>query len=248
MSSFKMRLKIEHGIKAVFFIVLLTLFVVFFLRTFKEERYQDLFKPTCSIKTIEDYERCKKENQYVTITTDQIYETDYTYQLNGKEQGVFIDIDIEGKSLIALVSKEESNKLLSGETKTITGFIDDNKDLLETKDKIIEQYKEQGNTDEIKEDIASQILDFVINSYDNKYEESILYLFIDTLAFLLLIYYLGKNIFLFLNPYYQKDLIKLSKRELNSVEKAYQKDKGKSSKTYRFHFYPLNTKVTKRKQ
>lgn len=69
-----------------------------------------LFKKTISVSNIVELENCQ-EGDYIQLKVTNAYLTDYTYEKNGKQVAKFVDIDINGKALLAVVENEFAEKI-----------------------------------------------------------------------------------------------------------------------------------------
>lgn len=67
------------------------------------------------IHNIVELENCV-EGDFIRLKISRAYATDYWYEKNGMQVARFIDIEMNGKALIALVEKEEAEKLIQNET------------------------------------------------------------------------------------------------------------------------------------
>lgn len=67
------------------------------------------------VHNIVELENCA-EGDFIRIKISRAYATDYWYEKDGIQVARFIDIEMNGKALIALVEKEEAEKLTQNET------------------------------------------------------------------------------------------------------------------------------------
>lgn len=75
-------------------------------------------KETKEVNNIVELENCK-EGDYIRLKVSRAYGTDYWYEEDGKQVARFIDIEMNGKALIALVEKEEAERILQNENEEI---------------------------------------------------------------------------------------------------------------------------------
>lgn len=191
----KKRTYIKTGILFIIFILSLS----FFLINFKQKQLLDAFKEPCIVTSIQELENCMTKTKYITIKTNKIYTTDYVYKTNKNTEALFIDIDIEGKSLIAVVEKEKAEQLLNQQnTIEITGKLElnNNTEMEKGKNNIINDYLNQIETDEQKELIKSNFLPGVLNEYEMNQDIIIV---ITSITILIIIFiFIIKNIILIL--------------------------------------------------
>lgn len=67
------------------------------------------------VHNIVELENCV-EGDFIRVKISRAYATDYWYEKDGIQVARFIDIEMNGKALIALVEKEEAEKLTQNET------------------------------------------------------------------------------------------------------------------------------------
>lgn len=91
----------------------------------EQRRMTDIFKEECIIESVDDIEVCKNKSYYVKVRFDDAYDTSYVYLENNKEVANYIDIDMDGYSLIVLVDKETAQKIFNNEQFYVTGYITD---------------------------------------------------------------------------------------------------------------------------
>lgn len=174
----------------------------------KEGNVFNVVKKPCQISKASDVYTCEKENPYVEIHFKKAYDTSYVYQKDKKTLAHYIDIDLDDHGLIAIVKKEEAEKILNEEVFTLKGKleyfsgVDKN-----AKDKIIKEYI-NSLKDEYDEDYLKQVyLDIQVNSFKT-------HKFDDYFALILVIFFLGVGIYHFI-----KAIIFLGNPELSNMYK-----------------------------
>lgn len=195
--------------KNLFKIILSLLFLILIIITFtinnNINNYLDILKPRCIISSISEFEECKNKNSYVTVHTNKIYSTNYVYNENNNTSAIFIDIDLEGKSLIAVIENEIGKDLLSKEGPfTIEGRLeyDENTKLSTGRNNVIEDYKSQVEDQVIKDKIENNFLEGTLNQYTGGYENVYIILGVYSLLTIVLIYSLIKNSYILLKIKY----------------------------------------------
>lgn len=69
-----------------------------------------LFKKTIPVSNIVELENCQ-EGDYIQLEVANAYLTEYSYEENGKQVAKFVDIDINGKALLAVVENQFAEKI-----------------------------------------------------------------------------------------------------------------------------------------
>ena len=220
-------------------IFLLLLDLVIFACLNEDSSVTGLLKGKCVVDSVSDVEKCKDENPYVKINFDAIYDTTYVYQLNEKTVAKYLDIDLDGKSLISLVDKNTAEKLLNNEQQYVEGklikFYDVHSDAL---NQIKSYYSSEG--------IQIEFISIQFSNYDlSDGYISIIILVVFT-GFILFMF--GKGIYMITkteNNYYYKiykdDIDKLN-RELNS-EYRYKSKGIIITDNYIFNLTAFNFKI-----
>lgn len=198
-----------------------------------------LLKGKCIIDSAADVQSCKKENPYVKINFDAVYSTTYVYQLDEKTVAYYLDIDLDGKSLISLVDKDIAEKLLNGEQKYVEGklidFYDVHSDALA---QIKKYYASEG--------IEVTFIDAHFSNYD--IDGDYIYLIILLIFTGFVLFNFGKGIYMIIKPennhYYKiyKDEIEKLDRELNS-EYRYKSKNVIITDSYIFNQTKCNLKI-----
>lgn len=93
-----------------FGIILLVFLTYLCMEESEQRRMTDIFKEECIIESVDDIEVCKNKSYYVKVRFDDAYDTSYVYLENNKEVANYIDIDMDGYSLIVLVDKETDKR------------------------------------------------------------------------------------------------------------------------------------------
>lgn len=73
----------------------------------------------CKVYDEEDLNRCWKENPYVEIHTTGVYDAEYNYSKDNHVVAHFVDIDINGYSMISLLSKDLATTLIKDTSENI---------------------------------------------------------------------------------------------------------------------------------
>ncbi|MEG2448110.1 MAG: hypothetical protein RSB45_03535 [Bacilli bacterium] len=184
-------------------LILLTTF--FYLN--KQNNYLAVLKKECLITKKEDINVCLKTNNFVKITFSKFYSTNYIYKINNIPKAAFIDIDIQGTSIIALIDINQANHLLNTGTKqSIRGYLKgfEKQELIDVRDTIINNYISQGKTEEEKELIKAHISNTNLNQYNKIKLNHTIILICYSIIFLFLTILLFKNIYLIINNKFKK--------------------------------------------
>lgn len=180
-----------------------------------------LLKDKCIINSVEDIQKCKKENPYVKINFDAVYNTTYVYQLDEKIVAYYLDIDLDGKSLISLVDKEIAPKLLNGKQKYVEGKLIEFSDVhLDALEQIKKYYASEG--------IEVTYIDAHFSNYNIDGDAICLVILLIFTGFIL--FKFSKGIYMIVKPennhYYKKykEEIESLDRELNSEYRYHSKN------------------------
>lgn len=73
----------------------------------------------CKVYNEDDLSRCFKENPYVEVHTQKVYDTNYDYVHNKKVTARFVDVDIDGYAMITLMTPSTAQKLIVSESEDI---------------------------------------------------------------------------------------------------------------------------------
>lgn len=73
----------------------------------------------CQVYNESDLNRCWKENPYVEIHTTKVYDAEYDYLHNQKKVARFVDIDINGNSMIGLMEPTHATKLFNDQSEKV---------------------------------------------------------------------------------------------------------------------------------
>lgn len=190
-------IKKKSYIKTGIIFIIFILFLVFFLINIREKKLLDIFKEPCIVTSTQELQNCVTKNKYLTIKTNKIYTTDYIYKTTNSTEALFIDIDIEGKSLIAVVEKKKAENLLNQQKDIqITGKLElnNNSEMEKGKNNIINDYLNQVETEEQKELIKSNFLPGILNEYEMNQE--IIIVITSVIILILLFLFLTKNVLL----------------------------------------------------
>ncbi len=196
----------------------------------------DYFKPECVIDSVQDVARCQGENKYVEVNFDTIYQTNYAYTINEKETGLFVDIDLDGYSLIAVVPISYEEDLFSGDKTTVHGTLEVFQDeaMIDGYQKIQQQYLEEFKDDATEEEILEMFLPYQLNAYNGKKSDITLNILLFIIPFIVVCCFAIYHFYRFIKPdmkqiYGKKDsqreeTIKKMEDEYLHKEKEYQKN------------------------
>ena len=179
-----------------------------------DKTMMDMFKPICEVHTKEDLKKCYSNNSYVRIYLNDVYTTEYGYYKNDNLLAYYIDIDIDGYSLITIVNKGLGEKIFDKKEKIefIDGFItlfDEEKSHKGVMNSIKKDYLEQFGEDWTKEDIDDTFVPFQINAYKNVKSENIILLAVFGIIDIVLLWIFGKSIYLIIYPNKNKSYQKI---------------------------------------
>lgn len=171
---------------------------------FSQKSFYQAFLSAKEIHSYEELNNAKDNDAYIKLYYTDVYDTGYTHTLGGKIDGQYIDFDIDGYIVFALVKKDLAKKILDHKQDYIEGelitFTKENKDAMEhiIKD-YVKEYETEGYT---KEDVLSALFPKQIdniNYSDNKTTPYfVLFIFV---AIDLVFIILGVKAFLvYLNP------------------------------------------------
>lgn len=200
----------KKGIRLIIFSILLCFFgIIIFSISNEDKTITGMFTKKCSISNTSDLYQCQKQNSYVKINLTKVYSTTYVYQKHDNTVAYYLDIDLDGKSLISLVDKETAEKVLDGKQKYMEGkliqFEDTHADALLQ----IKAYYNQQN-------IEAQYLPIQFSNYDIN-GEAYAMIFILTLIFIFTIFGIKKAVQLITFKNQFSDKIDEINQELNST-------------------------------
>lgn len=166
MKKLKAIIRIENTKKAILLtIVCVVLFLGYFILGVTPK---NLFQENCIVETEEDIKKC--EGKYATVKVKKVYDTEYEFQVNGEASGRFIDLDFDGKSLIAIVKKDQVKDLFQGEEeKVIEGKLEafTNKGMKKGYEEIVNSYVKKFGENATEEGIKSAVFSVQLNAYHN---------------------------------------------------------------------------------
>lgn len=202
-------------------LIILNIFLYFII--IDDKTIIDMFKPICEVHTKEDLKNCYSDNSYVRIYLNDVYTTEYGYYKNDHLLAYYIDIDIDGYSLITIVNKNLGENILNEKEKInyIDGFItqfdqeDSHKGVM---DSIKKDYLEQFGENWTKEDVDNTFIPFQVNAYKNQKLENIIFLVIFGIGDILLIWLLVKSIYLMIVPNKNKSYQKIGNKDKLNLE------------------------------
>lgn len=200
-------------------ILLILTFFCIYISIYDNRGIKDVFKVYCEVHTIADLEKCYNENYYIRIYFDNVYSTNYGYYIDEQLRAYYIDIDLEGYSLIT-VAKNDLAEELFNENNTITyidGFItylDDSEHHSGIVEKIKVDYLKTFGDEYTKEDIDNMVLPIQVNSYQNVKFDNISIICIFTCICAILIYFIIKGIYMLIKPTNYKYYSKIENKDL----------------------------------
>lgn len=123
----------------------------------------------CQVYNESDLNRCWKENPYVEVHTQKVYDGEYDYLDQKKEVAHFIDVDINGYSMISLIEFDLAQRLLEDESQNIVikGKLEkfENGLLGQVYNKIRENYIKKFQEEVPKEEIMNNFTLVQLNQY-----------------------------------------------------------------------------------
>lgn len=155
-----------------------------FAYAFRNLNPQILFQNRCQVSSIKTLNYCIENNPYVAIKIDNVFDTNKSFFKNNKEVAYYLDLDIEGKSLLSLIEKNNAQSLLNNNQKEITGKLEilsspvHQKMLAQIKKEYIAQFAENGYT--TNQSLQSILTINLINYQDD-------YLYIKIYGFIIII-------------------------------------------------------------
>ena len=134
---------------------------------------RDVFKGVCEVHNIDDLRKCYETNHHVRIYFDDMYYTNYGLYEDDVLHSYYIDLDIEGYSLIALIKKSEvealdnGKKYVDGEFSLFENDPENSKILEQIKLDYVEIFSEDTGEEYDLEDIETIIIPFQLDAYHN---------------------------------------------------------------------------------
>lgn len=231
-------------------ISLIIIILIFFLSN-KNNNLINTFKHDCIINNKEDVYTCYKENRYVEVSLNKVFQTEVNYEEDGVVKAYYMDINLDDYGLIAIVSKNIGDEILDDNKKVLKGYLEkftgsDKEKYNEVIDKYVEKVlKEYPELSE--EDIRSTYLDIQLNSYSFSKKSNYFLAAIFIIVGMINIFLIVKGIRGIINP----SKIKLSKHEkFHLIEKDYETGeieyKSKNvliTKKYVYSFFLTGIKV-----
>jgi len=142
-------------LKKIILCILILLNLFLFYKLNNSFNLKNIFKPSCLVETLSDIEYCYNNNPNVTLNIEKFYETGYQYI---DSNYLFVDIDIDNKTLIGLVSKKDLKN------KKITGYLEIPNNIIQKQ--VFEQIKKEYSSKFESEDIDEFFLPVILNSYN----------------------------------------------------------------------------------
>lgn len=220
-------------------------------------------KGTCVVDSLDGLNKCQKEGRYTTIKANNFYDVGYDYVVDGKVVGRFLDVDMHGHSLIALVDIQTTEKLENGTgLREISGNLVTFKDpiITDTIEKVKQEYIERYEGTLTEEQTLSMFVPYQLDQYDGKGFPFILIIILIGIIVILLGFKLFEGLTTFLKPetkiFYgkkrvkDKTLVEKVNFELKNGPYLYQSNDfwitnnyAISTKNDVFVFNPINTIV-----
>lgn len=167
--------------------ITLIFLVAMFAYAFRNLNPQILFQNRCQVSSIKTLNYCIENNPYVTIKIDNVFDTNKSFFKNNNEVAYYLDLDIDGKSLLSLIEKNNAQSLLNNNQKEITGKLEilsspvHQKMLAQIKKEYIAQFTENGYT-------TNQSLQSILTINLNNYQDDYLYIKIYGFIIIILIF------------------------------------------------------------
>jgi len=213
----------------------LSVILLFFIMWLLEIKTYDLFNSECIVTDESSLKACYKKSRYVKITTNQVYDAEYEYMVDGVVMGHFVDISVDGKSLIALVDNDDFQTLLRDvqATQTIVGRLENftENSRAEAYNNIQNAYIERFEGPYTKEEVLSSIYPFQLNSYNASKEPLYINFTLLIIPTIILIILAIRNIIIYFKPelhkiyYKNKTEIKKLAKELSNEKQAFNSKK-----------------------
>ena len=225
MKNLKKKIRINNLKKAIIcgVIIVILLGILFAMKIDPSLLYED----ECIVETVDDIDKCT--NKYVKVKTSTVYDTEYLLTVDGESKGHFVDIDLDGRSLIAIVKIDKAKDLFKDGDKVITGKLEAFKKgaLKDGYDEIVKKYVDDFSEQASEEEIKSAFMPVQLNAYNaSKYKILIPFVVIMlplALAVLMFINYIVKALFVRTKTRKNIDLA-LLEQELNNGPYLYNKN------------------------
>ena len=91
---------------------------------FSRKDVTESFKGATEVHTYDELNVARYNSKYVKVYFTDAFETGYIYKYDGKVVAKYIDFDMDGYSLVAVVKSEEAKKILNGEQNYIEGRLE----------------------------------------------------------------------------------------------------------------------------
>lgn len=171
-----------------------------------DKSLENTFKDRCTVESVDDAYQCMDKNPWVRVRFDDAYETPYNYLVDGVEVAYYVDLDLEGYSLLSLIDKETATAILNKEVFYVDGKLTNLTGThKEGIDKVIDYYKNDLFTEYDSVMIDEMILPFELDNYAEEISNSYIAIGILVSLALLSIYFLGTGIYQII--YYQNTKI-----------------------------------------
>lgn len=207
------------------FVLLILLCLAGFYIFTVDRIYTDAFKGKCEVHSLDDLEYCYENNYYVRIYLDEVYSTNYGYYVNNTLKAYYVDIDVEGYSLITLVERDIAKELFSDNNSItyidgVITYLDEYKDHNGVIDGIKKDYLENFGEEYTMEDIDSLILPIQVNSYQNPKSTFIFILMLLVIGLIVVIPFMIKGLLKMLKPDNYKGFSKIENKD--KLEEEYE--------------------------
>lgn len=176
MRNFKNIIRKKEAFKAIGFSIIIA--VLLFASISSGVKYNEILKKEYTINNISDLSKYQENSSYVNIKTNAVYSTKYGFFIDNKQVAEFVDIDIEGASLIALVPIDEAKKILedNGQIKEIKGKLGEFTDIeyINAYKEIQADYVKQFKDDMTEEQVMNSFMPIQLDAYTGKRIDNII--------------------------------------------------------------------------
>lgn len=154
--------------KGVIGIVVCFIFFITFVIILINQNWEYAFQKEKEVTNIVELGECK-EGDWIRLKFNRAYGTDYWYEKQGEQVARFIDIEVNGKALIALVERNQAEKILEGEEKEmyVEGILQtfQEPDMVNGYENIKQNYLEDFSTELTEEEILDLFTPMQLLSY-----------------------------------------------------------------------------------
>lgn len=207
------------------FVFLSLILCSLFIAMEEDRNIYDIFKGVCEVHNLQDLNHCYENNHYVRVYFDNAYSTNYGYYINNKLKAYYVDLDLEGYSLITIVKDDNAEELFqeNSDIHYIEGVITDFTETQEHHgviDTIKHDYLELFGSDWNEEQIDNFILPIQIDAYKNHKINNLCFLILLTLICGTLLRFIIKGMCMMLKPEHYKSYSKIENTD--SLEQEFE--------------------------